>query len=1822
MRARCAMLACVALLAPLLTAFAAYSADAAPPQSSPILLVPSAHEGGMGDQGGVRLLATQSSSDWFATLGMDGTLCIWNAADARFLAKRAAAEVQTLAILPHSHLAIVSTIDTLRVIDVDTFTIAKSAKLNEPLVQLFAAPDGRLFGLSLQSLYRIDPATLGMKLLARIGGGMFDLSRMSPDGNLIAVVTGLDPNSRHLVIFDTRDGTPTLSKDVPGQVQAIDLGSDLVVIGSDGHILALGIPGGNQVADVAVKNYTLALLLLPGHSGKGGPHEVLNAYPGGNERVDLTAGRVAQQVAYDKAFSELAHSGASIIATGPALGVPSICDASTLRCVAPTAIHGSEVTQVKTLGENDLLLVDAQGNATRMDETLRIKRLYLGRTLTLVPRWKGEAGPFALSQGGWVNNALFPSNPPNLLSLSSPLPMAAPIPMAACSDGRYLVSEPVSIPGGPLQVAIYDLSKIAPELFATPPLVGTWVLTGEKSAPLNNPESLQFGFTPDGRMLLAVNVNTGATQRYDLASAHELPALPPPASVKSSFGLGPGPVTSWAIRADGSAVILARYETLQSVPLDGGSGTAVTVSEPVASIVAGGSASVYISLQDGSVLRWDASGQPVAVTNLPYPSRSMLYIAERNWLVANSADGSTRFLDAGSGQVLMSLMLFANGRDWLLWTPAGLFDASDGAWSGLRWKFSADTFAGSEPVQDFFDQFYTPGLVAAVLAGTRPKLAQLLALKDRRTGTLDLTAGHVTGGKVSLDLQAKSAGGVAVRDVHLFRNGVLLKTWSGDVPAGRHLQMTADLVAGPNRFRAYAFNQSNVKTSDAIAQVTGPATLKRPSDLYVVAIGINDYKNQALHLNYARQDAQLAAAALTVQRQDVKLTASQLAAHPQPDAFGAAVLAAATTAPEAPPGDIHVTTLLDGEATRERILKTLADVSGQVRPEDSLVIYYAGHGIAVGDRYYLLPQDLDFAGAPSELLDPRSAVLARSAISDVDLTNVLAGEQAATAALIIDACQSGEIVGDKLAEHRGPANSRGLAQLAYDKRIYILAASLSTQKAAELQGLEHGVLTYGLMMEGLLQDRASAEQTGVGPGTTNVAQWLDWAANNVAVAAPKGTGGRGFEGPDVIGSSEAIQIQQPRLFAPPQLEAEPAPNVTVAYRPLLLDPLTMTVAGFIPSRTLRAPPLSATARPAVLYQPSTLGNLESGVMSADGREFVGLGDNRIVALDPKNGAVLWTHTADEDLVSLDLSPTGEVATLGHSGKVSITTRAATPEVIEVVKGYGYTVNGLVRWLGHGANLLVVTNNLLALYSRQGTLLQSVDLTKDAAQISTLSGRGDLLYIADAGGKVRTYQLPSLTPAAVVESAQPGPQLPIPGPFLTSMVVDPDGRHLIRIRNDGSFFQTRLPQTADDHPLIKSDRIQAALFSADGARLFVADSAGTLRMIDAASGAERKSWPSGMRKIDTLAMDAAGSVLVATGGGAIGAWRLPGADTETVIPGGQLLTTAAAQGAGSVNVTIAADDSISSFQLPDPGAVSRIPWPRGLNIALPGKTNAALSVWISGNPGVSKSLSVQDTRYLSVTPDGRVLAWVSRSPTGASAQILDASTGAAVRSVALAGLPGALELSADGSSLFYLLGEHLHQHPMNGDPETDAIVPHAFWDAMKSSPSGTELLLSSAQGQVILYDLKRFRIRRSLQLHAAVESIDFVPSGDAAVVVTHDGEVHLWKTSTTEEPLLLGTIEGRVTGVSFSRSTSTVLIGSDQGKIGWFALTGSDQGEIATSTWLQSTRSWLTVANDGRFEVAGDSSTPVAVTAAADSTWQAASRQPGFTPGLLKQLAAR
>jgi WD40 repeat protein len=547
-----------------------------------------------------------------------------------------------------------------------------------------------------------------------------------------------------------------------------------------------------------------------------------------------------------------------------------------------------------------------------------------------------------------------------------------------------------------------------------------------------------------------------------------------------------------------------------------------------------------------------ASGR--TTRTLPHAGRivSLSFSPDGRFLVALGENNDKYIWDASSGEKLATLVnlggaLNSRSSDWLVVTPDGLFDGSPAAWKQILWQFGGNTFDVT-PAETFFNEFYYPGLLAEVMAGKKPRAPKNISQLDRRQPELRLVTqnGQVGAGSTSertlavkIEVTEKPADkdhqvGSGARDVRLFRNGSLVKVWRGDVLKGQTtttLETNITIVAGENRLAAYAFNRDNVKSKDAALSVTGADSLKRPGTAYILAIGVNAYSNTQYNLKYAVADA-------TAFGEEVRRAQQQIANYEH----------------------IEVASLLNEQATKQNILKALRRLAGiqdaspgdapaalenikATQPEDAVFIYFAGHGTAQGQRFYLLPHDLGYAGERTGLDAAGLQTILEHSISDEELERAVEGIDADKLLMVIDACNSGQAL-EAEEQRRGPMNSKGLAQLAYEKGMYILTAAQSYQAAQEASTLGHGLLTYALIEEGLKQAAADSDPKD---GQVWVREWFDYASTrvpNMQLEKMKQARGVGLNlsfvgGEERVPNLERRTTQTPRVFYRRESEGRP-----------------------------------------------------------------------------------------------------------------------------------------------------------------------------------------------------------------------------------------------------------------------------------------------------------------------------------------------------------------------------------------------------------------------------------------------------------------------------------------------------------------------------------------------------------------------------------------------------------------------------------------------------------------------------------------------------------
>jgi uncharacterized caspase-like protein len=260
-------------------------------------------------------------------------------------------------------------------------------------------------------------------------------------------------------------------------------------------------------------------------------------------------------------------------------------------------------------------------------------------------------------------------------------------------------------------------------------------------------------------------------------------------------------------------------------------------------------------------------------------------------------------------------------------------------------------------------------------------------------------------------------------EVALYHNGARVANQPGAPRAPSEYVFDVELVPGDNEIRAVAVSPAGVASNPDTIRLTYDAPAPTRPALHVLAVGISRYRDPSWNLGFARADAEALGRYLG--------QAGSKLFHP-----------------------VNVRVLTDAAATWPEIRRAITEIADTARPEDVVLIYFAGHGIALERRFYLLPHEMRAETTLDE--DVR-----KFGISDAALQDALRKIRAVKRIVILDACESGtalEVLARTLAAQRA-----ALEMLARAEGVFIVAAATRQQEAIEVPELGHGVLTYALL---------------------------------------------------------------------------------------------------------------------------------------------------------------------------------------------------------------------------------------------------------------------------------------------------------------------------------------------------------------------------------------------------------------------------------------------------------------------------------------------------------------------------------------------------------------------------------------------------------------------------------------------------------------------------------------------------------------------------------------------------------------------------------------
>jgi uncharacterized caspase-like protein len=241
---------------------------------------------------------------------------------------------------------------------------------------------------------------------------------------------------------------------------------------------------------------------------------------------------------------------------------------------------------------------------------------------------------------------------------------------------------------------------------------------------------------------------------------------------------------------------------------------------------------------------------------------------------------------------------------------------------------------------------------------------------------------------------------------------------------------------------------------------------KDPPRMFMLMIGVSDYKDDALDLRFPVQDARAFGSALESSARKLLGDGKVFVYNVQSKTENNTVY----TTPE-----------------RAGVMKALEEIGKNAKTNDVLFIFFAGHGVMQG-----ADNSFTFLTADASKLNPVG-------ISTTDLKSWLSPEgpfhmMPNKTVLVYDACNSGQASKElaDLATARDDNETerqRQIEDLGDKSGVFILSASAPNQSAYELPHLGQGMLTYSLLTT-LKNNPGVLDETQNGNGFLNLQKWF------------------------------------------------------------------------------------------------------------------------------------------------------------------------------------------------------------------------------------------------------------------------------------------------------------------------------------------------------------------------------------------------------------------------------------------------------------------------------------------------------------------------------------------------------------------------------------------------------------------------------------------------------------------------------------------------------------------------------------------------------------
>ncbi len=406
------------------------------------------------------------------------------------------------------------------------------------------------------------------------------------------------------------------------------------------------------------------------------------------------------------------------------------------------------------------------------------------------------------------------------------------------------------------------------------------------------------------------------------------------------------------------------------------------------------------------------------------------FINREKHIIAIDERGIFRVYDVSLKKEIIQMI--STDKGWTVVDVVGRFDSSEKAMANVSWEVDEDDIG----IDRFANRYYEPGLLASTLYDQQfiNKAMQAIPAGIKLPPEVNLSVpdeNKSAGDNLIVTAVVQGLGG-GVKNISLFHNGKRVPDDSIIDQAQqvdqkllkKTLRFNVIAMPGKNTFRVVAENNMGVEGQSEDVLLNADGVLPGKPNLHVVTIGINKYMDKRLNLDYSVADADSIASLFD----RVDLLKYEKIIHHK---------------------------LRDEQASKSNILALLNGLK-QYNQQDMVLMFVAGHGIAVDGEWFFLPHE---TGMQENL-----NYYAKVGISANEVKDILADIKLQRFIVMVDACYSG--AGLQAFRKLVDTQRRFSRSLSKKLGVVIVAATRKDQEAIELADLGHGLFTY-VVTEGL-----------------------------------------------------------------------------------------------------------------------------------------------------------------------------------------------------------------------------------------------------------------------------------------------------------------------------------------------------------------------------------------------------------------------------------------------------------------------------------------------------------------------------------------------------------------------------------------------------------------------------------------------------------------------------------------------------------------------------------------------------------------------------------